>query len=78
VTAAARADHFRAIANHRDQAVEHHGRAAIEAARAAQAVIDRERAEYEAGERPINMGVDRAAAEAEAQAEREAAAEAEA
>ena len=50
-------------------------RATIAAARAAQARINAERAEYEAGERPINMGVDRAAAEAEAQAEREAEAE---
>ena len=45
-----RADHFRQVAEHRDRAVEHPGRAQIEAARQAQARLDQERAEARAAE----------------------------
>ena len=79
VTAEDRADHYRAIAEHRDQAVEHPGRAGveaaranIEAARATQARIDAERAETERGEHPFNMGGPQAEPEAQREAETEA------
>ena len=81
-TAAARAGHYRAVAEHRERAVEHPGRAQVEAARAdieaaeaAQARINQDRAEAEAGDRPFNSQVDR---EAQAQAGRQAEAQREA
>jgi hypothetical protein len=75
VTAEDRADRFRAVAEHRERAVEHPGRAAsfrstIESIRASQARIDEERAEAERGEVPFNMGGPQAP-EAEAQREAE-------
>ena len=77
VTAEDRAGHYRAIAEHRERAVEHPGRAHIEAARrdleaaeTAQARIDQARAEEAAGEPVATMGG--AQCEAEGQAEREA------
>lgn len=67
-----RADHYRAIAEHREQAVEHPGRAQIEAARAAQARIDQERAEAKLGEPPVTMGGAERTPEAEHSSEAEA------
>ena len=75
MTAEDRADHYRAVAEHRDQAVEHPGRAQIEAARAAQARIDEERAETSRGT-PVTMGGAERSAEAEHSPEAEAEAEA--
>ena len=58
VMAEDRADHFRAVAEHRERAVEHPGRAGslrstIESIRASQARINEERTEAEAGEHPF-------------------------
>ena len=71
-TAGDRAAHFRAVAQHREQAVEHPGRTQIEAARAAQARIDQERAEQKAGEPPVTMGGTERTAEAQHSREVEA------
>jgi len=70
-------DHYRAVAEHRERAVEHPGRgenlqAVIESIRASQARIKEERAEYERGERPFNMGGPQREAEAQREAETEA------
>ena len=62
-----RAGHYRAIAAHRDQAVEHPGRARanLDAIKAAQARLDADRAEAEAGEPVPTMGGPQGEAEAE-------------
>lgn len=63
-----RDEHYRKVADHRAQAVEQPGRATIEAAREAQARIDRRRAEAESAERDVPT----AQAEVEAGADIEA------
>jgi hypothetical protein len=74
--AESRAERFQEIADHRERAVEHSGRAergdvraAIEAARASQARINEERAEAEAGEHPAGGPAAAPSAEAELSAE---------
>jgi conjugative relaxase-like TrwC/TraI family protein len=65
---AGRDEHYRKVADHRAQAVEQPGRAAIEEAREAQARIDQQRAEAQTAERDVPPAQPEAAAEADIEA----------
>jgi hypothetical protein len=72
ISADERAERFRKVAEHRERAVEHPGRAEIEAARLSQVTIDRERAETQRAEPAPTSPAGERHAEASAQAEPEA------